>query len=90
VVVDIAPEATGIPEGVARPPGELGLNDWNHAKWDGPAPPVGRHRYAFKLYALDRKLGLHHPKKAELERAMAGHILDQAQLVGTYQKARPG
>jgi phosphatidylethanolamine-binding protein (PEBP) family uncharacterized protein len=48
---------------------------------------VGRHRYFLKLYALDALLpGLHRPTKAELERAMQGHVLAQAQLVGTYQK----
>jgi len=48
---------------------------------------VGRHRYFFKLYALDTLLpDLHEPTKAELERAMKGHVLAQAQLVGTYQK----
>jgi Raf kinase inhibitor-like YbhB/YbcL family protein len=87
VVVDLPPEASGLPEGVSRlPAGKLGVNDWNRAAWDGPAPPVGKHRYVFKLYALDQKLGLERPSKAELERAMQGHILEQAKLTGTYQR----
>ena len=57
----------------------------------GPARRSGRHRYFFKLYALDRRLpGLQRPTKADLERAMQGHVLAQAQLVGTYQKHKGG
>ena len=64
-----------------------GLNDWKRTGYGGPCPPIGRHRYFFKLYALDTVLGdLGEPTKAQLEKAMAGHILDEAQLVGTYQK----
>jgi phosphatidylethanolamine-binding protein (PEBP) family uncharacterized protein len=59
--------------------------------YGGPCPPVGRHRYFFKLYALGTRLpGLHRPTKADLERAMQGHVLAQAQLVGTYQKHNGG
>jgi Raf kinase inhibitor-like YbhB/YbcL family protein len=70
------------------PPGAReGLNDWKRTGWRGPCPPVGRHRYFHKLYALDIVLpDLHHPDKATLERAMAGHVLAQAELVGTYQR----
>ena len=64
-----------------------GLNDWKRADYGGPCPPIGRHRYFFKLYALDTTLSeLPSPTKAELERAMQGHILAQAELVGTYEK----
>jgi Raf kinase inhibitor-like YbhB/YbcL family protein len=64
-----------------------GLNDWRRTGYGGPCPPIGRHRYFFKLYALDTLLpALRGPTKAELERAMQGHVLAQAQLVGTYQK----
>ena len=64
-----------------------GLNDWKRAGYGGPCPPVGRHRYFHKLYALDLMLpDLHLPTKAEVEKAMAGHILDSAELVGTYQR----
>ena len=93
VLVDIPPGATEIPEG-SRPLPEGcrdGLNDWHRTGYGGPCPPVGRHRYFFKLYALDMQLaGLQRPTKAELERAMQGHVLAQAQLVGTYQKHKGG
>jgi Raf kinase inhibitor-like YbhB/YbcL family protein len=66
----------------------LGKNDWGKAEYGGPCPPIGRHRYFFKLYALDTELtGLSSPTKADLERAMKGHILDSGELVGTYQKS---
>jgi Raf kinase inhibitor-like YbhB/YbcL family protein len=91
VLSDIPPAATGFPEGVkesALPAGTReGLNDWKRTGYGGPCPPVGRHRYFFKLYALDMTLGdLGRPTKAEVEKAMAGHVIAQAQLVGTYQK----
>ena len=93
VLFDIPPGATEIPEG-SRPLPEGcrdGLNDWHRTGYGGPCPPVGRHRYFFKLYALDMQLaGLHRPTKAELERAIQGHVLAQAQLVGTYQKHKGG
>lgn len=64
-----------------------GVNDWDKARWGGPCPPIGRHRYFFKLYALDTTLsGLSSPRKKDVENAMQGHILAQAQLMGTYQK----
>jgi len=66
--------------------GHVGVNDWHRAAWGGPSPPIGRHRYFFKLYALDRVLGLPRPTKGELEGAMAGHVLSEATLVGTYRK----
>ena len=71
------------------PGGRVGLNDWGNASWDGPLPPTGRHRYRFKLYALDRMLGLEHPTKAELEAAMKDHVLEEAQLIGKYQRQAP-
>ena len=71
-----------LPEGTRR-----GVNDWGRSDYGGPCPPIGRHRYFHKLYALDRVLGeLGSPTKGELERAMQGHILEMAELVGTYQK----
>jgi len=88
VLYDIPPAATGLPEGGALPPGtRQGTNDWSRTGYGGPCPPVGRHRYFFKLYALDLRLGdIGAPTKAELERAMEGHVLARAQLVGTYEK----
>ena len=66
----------------------VGFNDWKRAAYGGPCPPTGRHRYFHKLYALDTVLAaLNRPTKADIERAMEGHILDQAELIGTYQKS---
>jgi len=93
VLYDVPASATGLPEGVA--PGALpsgtrvGTNDWHRAVYNGPCPPIGRHRYFFKLYALDTALGeLRAATKASLEAAMRGHVLAEAQLMGTYEKAR--
>src|SRR5512134_113417 len=67
VLVDLPPDSGGLGEGVDRPPtGHIGLNDWKHDRWEGPSPPIGRHRYQFKLYALDQPLGLEHPTKADV------------------------
>jgi Raf kinase inhibitor-like YbhB/YbcL family protein len=91
VVLDIAPQSSGLPEGGQPLPAGAheGVNDWQRTGYGGPCPPVGRHRYFFKLYALDTSLpGLRHPTKAQLEHAMQGHIVAQADLIGTYEKAR--
>jgi Raf kinase inhibitor-like YbhB/YbcL family protein len=71
------------------PKGTLeGLNDWKRTGYGGPCPPIGRHRYFHKLYALDSALpAMETPTKAELEQAMKGHVLEKAELVGTYQKS---
>jgi Raf kinase inhibitor-like YbhB/YbcL family protein len=95
VLYNIPPSAAGLPEGVsaaALPPGtRAGVNDFKHTGYGGPCPPIGRHRYFFKLYALDAVLpDLRTPTKAKLEQAMEGHILDSAQVVGTYQKQGAG
>ena len=64
-----------------------GLNDWNRTGYGGPCPPIGRHRYFHKLYALDAELpDLGVPTKAQLESAMQRHVLAQADLIGTYEK----
>jgi hypothetical protein len=65
-----------------------GVNDGHEPGYAGPCPPIGRHRYFFKLYALDRELGLDRPTKPDVERAMAGHVLAEATLMGTYEKTR--
>ncbi len=91
VVYNLPAASTGLAEAVkALPPGTLeGLNDWQRTGYGGPCPPVGRHRYFHKLYALDVVLpDLHKPTKQRLEQAMQGHIIAQAQLVGTYHKGR--
>jgi Raf kinase inhibitor-like YbhB/YbcL family protein len=73
----------------AQPPALPGLNDWKRTGYGGPCPPIGRHRYFHKLYALDVVLpDLHQPDKARLLAAMQGHVLAEAQLVGTYQKSQ--
>ncbi len=88
VVYDISVAAAGLPEGGSLPPGaRQGTNDWHRTGYGGPCPPVGRHRYFFKLYALDAALGdIGAPNKGELERAIEGHVLSRAQVVGTYEK----
>jgi Raf kinase inhibitor-like YbhB/YbcL family protein len=91
VLYDIPAPVTALPEGVgprALPGGTReGLNDWKRTGYGGPCPPIGRHRYFHKLYALDVVLpDLGHVTKARLEQAMQGHILAQAELVGTYQR----
>jgi Raf kinase inhibitor-like YbhB/YbcL family protein len=74
----------GLPEGARQ-----GINDWKRAGYGGPCPPIGRHRYFHKLYALDVALPkLERPTKAQLLAAMKGHVLAEAQLVGTYEKSR--
>jgi Raf kinase inhibitor-like YbhB/YbcL family protein len=72
----------GLPAGTAR-----GVADSRKAAYGGPCPPIGRHRYFHKPYALDTTLGLAQATKAELEAAMKGHVLAQAELIGTYQKS---
>jgi len=93
VLYDLPSSASGLAEAVQSsglPPGTReGLNDWKRTGYGGPCPPVGRHRYFFKLYALDAVLGdLGPATKAAVEAAMAGHVLEQAELVGTYQRSR--
>ncbi|HET6898329.1 MAG TPA: YbhB/YbcL family Raf kinase inhibitor-like protein [Vicinamibacteria bacterium] len=64
-----------------------GTNDWNRTGYGGPCPPVGRHRYFHKLYALDAELpDLGPARKEDVEKAMEGHVLAKAELIGTYQK----
>jgi Raf kinase inhibitor-like YbhB/YbcL family protein len=93
VLYNIPPGADRLPEAVAPkalPKGTLqGLNDWKQTGYGGPCPPIGRHRYFHKLYALDivfEDLGT--PAKATLEKAMKGHILAEAELIGTYRRPR--
>lgn len=91
VLYNIPTAANGFAEGVAVkdiPAGTLqGVNDWQRTGYGGPCPPVGRHRYFFKLYALDILLpDLKHPTKAVLEKAMQGHVLAHSELIGLYQR----
>ena len=69
-------------------PGTQGKNSWGRNDYGGPCPPSGTHRYFFKLYALDSELELKEgATKTELETAMDGHILEQSELIGLYQKS---
>jgi len=93
VLYDISGSVTSLPEGTTSktlPPGTReGVNDWKRTGYGGPCPPAGRHRFFHKVYALDVVLGdLGQPTKADVENAMKGHIIAQAQLVGTYQKGQ--
>jgi Raf kinase inhibitor-like YbhB/YbcL family protein len=89
VLYDIPVSASGLAEGAkSLPAGTLpGLNDWKRTGYGGPCPPLGRHRYFHKLYALDTVLeDLGRPTKSALEKAMQGHVLARAELVGTYKR----
>ena len=93
VLYNLPPDSRGLPQGCTSadlPPGTReGLNDWKRTGYGGPCPPIGRHRYFFKFYALDQELeAMDRPDKAQVEAAMKGHIIAQAELVGTYQKTR--
>lgn len=93
VLYNIPANATGLPEAVsakALPAGtKEGLNDWKRTGYGGPCPPIGRHRYFHKLYALDVMLpDLGRPTKADIEKQMKGHVLAETQLIGTYQKQK--
>ena len=91
VLFNLPPDSTGLPAGAGPadlPKGAVsGLNDWKRTGYGGPCPPIGRHRYFHKLYALDTTFGdLGHPTKEKLEAAMQRHVIAHAELVGTYQK----
>lgn len=91
LLYNLPASTSGLPEAVqSLPAGTLdGLNDWQRAGYGGPCPPIGRHRYFHKLYALDVVLpDLQRPNRKSLEQAMQGHVLAEAQLVGTYEKGR--
>lgn len=93
VLYNLAASATSLPEGVPATKtlaGDAlqGTNDFGNIGYGGPAPPRGKpHRYFFKLYALDAPLKLADgASKSQVEKAMQGHLLDQAQVMGTYQR----
>ncbi len=90
LVYNIPPGMTGLEAGAGNrplPPGvQEGVGNSKRREYSGPCPPVGRHRYFHKLYALDVLLeGLRSPDKAKLEAAMQGHVLGEAVRVGTYR-----
>lgn len=92
LVYNLSPDLHELPENVAvaklQPAGREGINDGGRTGYSGPCPPVGRHRYFHRLFALDTMLpdlgG--HARRPELEGAMAGHILGTAVLMGTYAR----
>lgn len=93
VLYNIPVDAMVLPEGVQSKSlasgTEEGLNDWKRTGYGGPCPPIGRHRYFHKLYALNTVLrGMDKPSKSQVEAAMTGHIIAEAELVGTYQKSK--
>ncbi len=93
VLYNVPADSRGLPEAVEHddlPTGTReGKNDWKKTGYGGPCPPIGRHRYFFKLFALDTILpDLGTPTKAELEKAMQGHVLEKTELIGLYQKMR--
>jgi hypothetical protein len=68
-------------------PGKLGITNSGRRGYGGPCPPSGTHRYFFKIYALDTQLNLKEGiTKGQLEKAMQGHILDKAELIGLYKR----
>ena len=92
VLYNLPASCTGLDAGVppsALPPGtKQGQNDWKRTGYGGPCPPIGRHRYFHKLYALDTELpDLGTAPKSAVEKAMTGHVLAEAQLIGTYQRS---
>lgn len=87
VMWNIDPNTETIPEDSVPPGAVQGRNSWGRNDYGGPCPPIGTHRYFFKLYALDTTLDLPETAtKADVEQAMEGHILDEAVLIGTYRK----
>jgi Raf kinase inhibitor-like YbhB/YbcL family protein len=91
VIYNLPPDTQRLPEAVASnelPNGaQQGVNDWHRVGYGGPCPPIGRHRYFFKLYALDTVLPVvRNATKSQLEHAMQGHVIEHTELVGTYQK----
>jgi Raf kinase inhibitor-like YbhB/YbcL family protein len=91
VLYNMPPTAGSMGEGARElPPGtKEGVNDWKRAGYGGPCPPLGRHRYFHKLYALDTVLPDMGPaSKSTIEEAMKPHIIERVELIGTYQKRK--
>jgi Raf kinase inhibitor-like YbhB/YbcL family protein len=91
VVYNISPLTLKLPLNAAKTGLPLralhGTNDWGKPTYGGPCPSIGKHRYFFKLYALDTQLnGLKYPTKAQVEAAMEGHLIDNVELVVTYER----
>lgn len=94
VLYNLPADRIGLVENVPateKVPGDglQGTNDFQRIGYGGPCPPSGTHRYFFKLYSLDAELSLKAgATKAELLKAMEGHLLAQTQLMGTYSRSR--
>ena len=87
---NLPPQDSGLKEGAVQasmPAGaKAGVNDWGEPTYGGPQPPIGRHRYFHRLYALDTVLPeLDSPNRRKLDDAMQGHVIAMAELMGTYQ-----
>jgi Raf kinase inhibitor-like YbhB/YbcL family protein len=87
IVLDISTDLRELPEGIKA--GDLGVifgkNSWGRSDYGGPCPPSGTHRYFFKLYALDTTLNLDETAgKSQVMAAMEGHVLAEADLMGTF------
>ena len=89
VVVGIPPGETRFDPATPPPGTQFGKNDHGSLGWYGPNPPSGRHRYFFKVFALDMNLDEEGLSKDDLYAAIKGHILARGELVGTYEKKRP-
>lgn len=92
ILYNLPPTVRSLPPSVRPPdlpPGaRQGLNDWKRQGYGGPCPPVGRHRYFHLLYALDTMLpDMGVVSRTELDKAMEGHVLERAELIGLYQRA---
>ncbi len=88
IVVGIPPEVTELPAGGELPEGAVhGTNDSGDEGWSGPNPPDGRHRYVFRVFALDNRPNAPGMTKPDLMSAIKGHVLAQGELIGTYDKS---
>jgi Raf kinase inhibitor-like YbhB/YbcL family protein len=88
IVWNISPQTKAIAEG-SPPQGVQGTNDFGKSSYGGPCPPSGTHRYYFKIFALDRELSLASgTKRNQLDAAMKGHVVAQAELMGRYAKQK--
>lgn len=91
LVYNLPAASTGLARNAGSLPhpggGDPGTNSWHRQRFGGPCPPIGTHRYFFRLYALDTRLrGLDHPDRKALHRAMRGHILARTELIGLYHR----
>ena len=87
VVYNIDPKTKDIKENSVPVIATQGRNDFGDVEYDGPQPPSGEHRYFFKAFALDAVLDLPRgARREELEKAMRGHVIDEAAIMGRYAK----